>query len=72
LYSPQPILKFTWLQQVTNSTFNSSNYHWKYRPDRKYCALWSFPPLNAAEQKATPPPPVTIGQHASTADGRSA
>jgi hypothetical protein len=25
---------------------------------RQYCALWSLPPLNAADQKATPPPTV--------------
>jgi hypothetical protein len=46
----------------------------KYRPMHKYCALWSFPPLNAAaaEQKATPPPPMTIGRRAAAADGQRA
>jgi hypothetical protein len=34
---------------------------------RQYCALWSLPPLNAADQKATPPPPVTIGRRAAAA-----
>jgi hypothetical protein len=46
----------------------NNNYHGKYIPVRKYCALWSFPPLNAAEQKATPPL-VTTGQRAA-ADGQ--
>jgi len=36
---------------------------------RKYCALWSLPPLNdaAADQRATPPPPVKIGRRAAAA-----
>jgi hypothetical protein len=33
---------------------------------RQYCALWSLPPLNAADQKATPPS-VTIGRRAAAA-----
>jgi hypothetical protein len=38
---------------------------------RQYCGLWSLPPLNAAaaDQKATPPPPVMIGRRAVAADG---
>ena len=43
---------------------------------RKYCALWSLPPLNAAaaaaDSKATPPPPVTIGRRVAAADGQRA
>jgi hypothetical protein len=41
---------------------------------RQYCALWSLPPLNvaAADQKATPPPPVTIGRRTVAADGQTA
>jgi hypothetical protein len=41
----------------------------------QYYALWSLLPLNAAaaaDQKATPPPPVTIGQRAPAADGKTA
>jgi len=40
---------------------------------RKYCALgyiWSLQSLNAADQKVTPPPPVTIGRRAAAADGK--
>jgi hypothetical protein len=41
---------------------------------RQYCALWSLPSLNAAaaDQKATPPPLVTIGRCAATADDQTA
>jgi hypothetical protein len=40
---------------------------------RQYCALWSLPPLNAAaDQKAAPLPPVTIGRRAAAAYGLTA
>jgi hypothetical protein len=36
---------------------------------RQYCALWSLPPLNAADQKATPP---VTGRRAAAANGQTA